>query len=85
MRVYKNYTKKIAYNYLIDSGVKGCFIVYYFEARYYRAPTFISRDPLMNEKPWLTPYHYCSNNPVGRIDPTGIWMSEEYKNSLNAK
>ena len=38
MRVYKNYTKKIAYNYLIDSGVKGCFIVYCFEARYYKLP-----------------------------------------------
>ena len=50
--------------------------MYYFEARYYRAPTFISRDPLMNEKPWLTPYHYCSNNPVGRIDPTG--MSDDW-------
>ena len=52
--------------------------MYYFEARYYRAPTFISRDPLMNEKPWLTPYHYCSNNPVGRIDPTGM-MDDEYE------
>ena len=54
--------------------------MYYFEARYYRAPTFISRDPLMNEKPWLTPYHYCSNNPVGRIDPTGMsddWVERE--------
>ncbi len=52
--------------------------MYYFEARYYRAPTFISRDPLMNEKPWLTPYHYCSNNPVGRIDPSGM-MDDEYE------
>ncbi len=51
--------------------------MYYFEARYYRAPTFISRDPLMNEKPWLNPYHYCSNNPIGRIDPTGM-MDEGY-------
>ena len=51
--------------------------MYYFEARYYRAPTFISRDPLMNEKPWLTPYHYCSNNPVGRVDPSGM-MDEGY-------
>ena len=55
--------------------------MYYFEARYYRAPVFISRDPLMNEKPWLTPYHYCSNNPVGRIDPTGCedWEPEVTK------
>lgn len=46
--------------------------MYYYEARYYAPPTFISRDPLMNEKPWLTPYHYCSNNPVGRVDPSGM-------------
>ncbi|MCR5555403.1 MAG: RHS repeat-associated core domain-containing protein [Bacteroidales bacterium] len=49
---------------------------YYYEARYYNPPTFISRDPLMSEKPWLTPYHYCSNNPVGRVDPSGM-MDEE--------
>ena len=45
---------------------------YYYEARYYNPPTFISRDPLMSEKPWLTPYHYCSNNPIGRVDPSGM-------------
>jgi RHS repeat-associated protein len=46
--------------------------MYYYEARYYAPPTFISRDPLFEEKPWLNPYHYCSNNPVKRIDPTGL-------------
>ncbi len=50
--------------------------MYYYEARYYAPPTFISRDPLMSEKPWLTPYHYCSNNPVGRIDPSGMFDKE---------
>ncbi len=45
--------------------------MYYYSARYYAPPTFISRDPLMDEKPWLSPYHYCSNNPMNRIDPTG--------------
>ena len=55
--------------------------MYYYEARYYNPPIFISRDPLMSEKPWLTPYHYCSNNPVGRIDPTG--MSDDWY--LNAE
>ncbi|MFV0470134.1 MAG: hypothetical protein ACK5MK_14560 [Dysgonomonas sp.] len=24
------------------------------------------------EKTWLTPYHYCSNNPMNRIDPDGL-------------
>lgn len=45
--------------------------MYYYEARYYAPPVFISRDPLMSEKPWLSPYHYCSNNPIGRVDPSG--------------
>ena len=46
--------------------------MYYYEARYYKPPVFTSRDPMMNQKPWLSPYHYCSNNPVGRIDPSGM-------------
>ncbi len=45
--------------------------MYYYEARYYKPPVFSSRDPLMDQKPWLNPYHYCSNNPVGRVDPSG--------------
>ena len=52
--------------------------MYYYEARYYAPPTFISRDPLMSEKPWLTPYHYCSNNPVGKVDPSGM-MDDWYQ------
>ncbi|MBR4454404.1 MAG: RHS repeat-associated core domain-containing protein [Bacteroidales bacterium] len=52
--------------------------MYYYEARYYAPPMFISRDPLMSEKPWLTPYHYCSNNPVGRIDPSGCEDGDYY-------
>ncbi len=51
--------------------------MYYYEARYYASPTFISRDPLMSEKPWLTPYHYCSNNPIGRVDPSGMFDKEK--------
>ena len=45
--------------------------MYYYEVRYYKPPVFTSRDPMMDQKPWLTPYHYCSNNPVGRVDPSG--------------
>ena len=50
--------------------------MYYYEARYYKPPVFTSRDPMMEKKPWLTPYHYCSNNPVGKIDPSGM-MDED--------
>ena len=50
--------------------------MYYYEARYYNPPVFTSRDPMFEQKPWLTPYHYCSNNPVGRVDPSGC--EDEY-------
>ncbi len=44
---------------------------YYYSARYYAPPTFISRDPLFHSKPTMSPYAYCSNNPVIMIDPDG--------------
>jgi RHS repeat-associated protein len=45
--------------------------MYYYSARYYAPPTFISRDPLFEKYPSISPYTYCSNNPVGFVDPTG--------------
>ena len=32
---------------------------------------WISVDPLQEEKPWFMPYHYCSVNPINRIDEDG--------------
>ena len=57
--------------------------MYYYEARYYQPPTFTSRDVLFEEKPWLTPYHYCSNNPVVRMDPSGMMDGDYYDNKGN--
>jgi hypothetical protein len=40
---------------------------------------FISKDPLFEKYPWMSPYAYCSNNPVNRIDPTGMsdgWIDD---------
>jgi RHS repeat-associated protein len=45
--------------------------MYYFEARYQSPPVFISRDPLFEKYPTLSPYSYCANNPLRYIDPTG--------------
>ena len=59
--------------------------MYYYEARYYKPPVFTSRDPMMDQKPWLTPYHYCSNNPVGRVDPTGMFDTTNIKMNTHYK
>jgi RHS repeat-associated protein len=45
--------------------------MYYYSARYYNPPIFISRDPLFEKRPWMSVYAYCSNNPINRIDPDG--------------
>ena len=45
--------------------------MYYYEARYYKPPVFTSRDPMFEKYFWMTPYAYCSNNPVKYVDPTG--------------
>ncbi len=33
---------------------------------------FTSIDPLAEERDWLTPYNFVQNNPVTRIDPSGL-------------
>jgi RHS repeat-associated protein len=49
--------------------------MYYFHARYYNPPTFISRDPLF-EKKITSPYAAFRNNPLLYIDPNG---EDEYE------
>jgi len=53
----------------------------YFGARYYNADIsiWLSVDPLNDERSWLTPYNYCSNNPIKLVDPTG--MLDELSNT----
>jgi RHS repeat-associated protein len=45
--------------------------MYYYSARYYAPPVFISRDPLFEKYPFMSPYAYCANNPVIIVDPDG--------------
>ncbi|MDR1792484.1 MAG: RHS repeat-associated core domain-containing protein [Bacteroidales bacterium] len=69
--------------------------LYYFEARYQNPPVFISRDPLFEKYPTLSPYSYCANNPLKYIDPTGMIIDpagaeeaaayQEYKDKINAE
>ena len=45
----------------------------YFGARYYSPDLsiWLSVDPLAHVSPHQSPYVYCSNNPITRIDPDG--------------
>ena len=54
---------------------------YDYGARGYYAAIgrFNTVDPLSESKPWMTPYMYCSGNPVNRIDPDG--MDDFFKNN----
>jgi len=54
--------------------------MYYYGARYYdpRISIFVSVDPKVHET--KTPYQYVSNNPIMRIDPTGM-NDHDYKKS----
>jgi len=45
--------------------------MYYYSARYYAPPTFISRDPMFEKYSSISPYTYCANNPVMFVDPDG--------------
>ncbi len=45
--------------------------MYYYSARYYAPPTFISRDEKFEEFPTISPYSYCKGNPVILVDPDG--------------
>ena len=52
--------------------------MYYYSARYYAPPTFISRDPMFEKYPSISPYTYCGNNPIILIDPNGEdWFQNE--------
>jgi hypothetical protein len=44
-------------------------------------PMFGGRDLLAAKYPWITPYAYCGNNPINRIDPDGM----EWKNIYGKK
>jgi len=47
---------------------------YYYGARYYdpKVSVWLSVDPMSSERPSLTPYSFVSNNPIMRVDPTGM-------------
>ena len=56
---------------------------YDFSARWQDAAImgFTTMDPLAEQTPWNSPYAYCSNDPVNRVDPTGM-DDHLYNNNL---
>ncbi len=58
--------------------------LYYYGARYYAAwlCRFTSCDPLKEKYPTWNTYHYCHNNPLNMVDPTGMAASPIYVDGL---
>jgi len=58
--------------------------LYYYGARYYDpwAAVWAGVDPMWSKYLSLNPYHYCSNNPINRIDPNGEY---DYEVNLTTK
>ncbi len=58
--------------------------LYYYGARYYdpRVSIWMSVDPLAEERIGLSPYSYCQNNPIMRVDPDGR-LDDWYLNLQN--
>ena len=57
----------------------------YFGARYYDADLttgWLSVDPMSDKYPSMSPYNYCTGNPVKLVDPEGrdVWSVDEAGN-----
>jgi len=55
----------------------------YFGARFYHPDPsiWLSVDPMADQRSWVSPYSYCQNNPIGRVDPTGA-LDDNYSVDL---
>ena len=57
--------------------------LHYYGARYYQSKlsVWLSVDPLASERSWVNPYNFVQNNPITRIDPTGM-LDTKYEDEL---
>ena len=60
---------------------------YSFKKRYYnpKVGMWTSPDPLSQLRPSISPYAYCGNNPVDRIDPFGLDWIPHYNKEGNLR
>ena len=62
---------------------------YDYSARHKDDFRFTTMDPLAEKYPWISPYAYCANNPVNRVDRDGReWKTtqdEEYARKLSTE
>jgi len=59
--------------------------LYYYGARYYAGwiARFVSVDPLVHLRLWVSPYNFVQNNPINRVDPTGALDGDYYDTDGN--
>lgn len=52
----------------------------YYGARYYdpKISVWLSVDPMSSERASLTPYNFVQNNPIHKVDPTGMLDGDFY-------
>ena len=52
--------------------------LYYYGARYLDPSEgmWLSVDPLFEKYVGMSPYQYCHNNPIVKIDPNGMWEED---------
>jgi len=57
----------------------------YFGARYYDSDlsVWLNVDPMADQRSWVSPYSYCQNNPVMRVDPMGALDAPIYDTEGN--
>lgn len=71
---FEEHTSHYTTPYLFNAKEKDAETgLYYYGARYYDAKTslWMSVDPMAEKYPGVSPYNYCLNNPVIKVDPDG--------------
>ncbi len=69
-------------NFLVEIYGEGNAISFKYRIHDSRLGRFLSIDPLAHEREWVSPFNFCQNSPLSRIDPTGAldeWVKKDGK------